>query len=183
MNRICHSGGADGADTAWEFFGLEYDIITNAYSYKTSYHRSPSKVEISDEDYREGISKIEEANKVLKRKNIHKYMNLLARNWSQVKYSDEIFAVGTINVKAQLVNGGTGYACQMAIDHNRPVFVFEQEKNKWFEWSYLRKCFVVLDETPIITKENFAGIGTRDLNTNGIEAIKSVYRKTYNNFS
>jgi len=52
---ICHSGGADGADTYFEKIGEEYGIITKAYSYKTPKHNSPNKVEISEEDYLEGI--------------------------------------------------------------------------------------------------------------------------------
>jgi len=39
--------------------------------------------------------------------------------------------------------------------------------------------FVELNETPKITSENFAGIGTRDINESGIKAINDVYEKTF----
>ena len=93
-NIICHSGGAEGSDTAWEKIGEKFGVKTKAYSYKTKVHTSPNKVEISDEDYKEGISEVNKANKFLNRYGIHKYMNLLARNWAQVKYSKQIFAIG-----------------------------------------------------------------------------------------
>src|SRR5690606_25205572 len=96
-----------------------------AYSYKTKYHNSPNKVEISEEDYLDGISEVNKANKFLNRWGIHKYMNLLARNWAQVKYSKQIIAIGRIvdpgqktsrgycRSTGQSVDGGTGYAVQM----------------------------------------------------------------------
>jgi hypothetical protein len=119
-------------------------------------------------------------------------MNLLARNWSQVKYSDEVFAIGTIikpgkkNTKGfynksdyEIVDGGTGYAVQMAIDNSKVVYVFDQEKDKWFRWSYTSLSFRELKGTPVITTENFAGIGTREIKQNGILAIKEVYNLTF----
>jgi len=125
-NVTCHSGGAEGSDTAWEKIGEKFDVKTKAYSYKTPKHQSPNKVEISDDDYIEGQSEVNKANKWLNRYGIHKYMNLLARNWAQVKYSEQIFAIGTIikpgdknnrgyynKGKYDVVDGGTGYAVMM----------------------------------------------------------------------
>lgn len=191
-NIICHSGGAQGSDTYWADIGREYGVKTNAYSYKTKYHDSPDKVEISDEDYNEGISQVNKANKILGRFGIHKYMNLLARNWAQIKYSDEVFAIGVIvdpdkrgskgyynKSKYQVVDGGTGYAVQMGINKSRKVFVFDQDKDKWFRWSYSSLTFIELGETPDIKSQNFAGIGTREIKQNGIQAIREVYKKTF----
>ena len=100
-NIVCHSGGAVGADTEWELIGKEFGVITRAYSYKTAYHVSENKVEISEDDYKEGVEEVKKANKWLNRYGIHKYMNLLARNWSQVKYSDQILAIGYIVKKGE----------------------------------------------------------------------------------
>ena len=90
----CHSGGAISSDTYFENIGANYGVKTKAYSYKTKYHTTDNKVEISDTDYEEGVKAIQIANKTLGRFGIHRFMNLLARNWSQVKYSEEIFAIG-----------------------------------------------------------------------------------------
>jgi hypothetical protein len=189
---VCHSGGAAGADTYWETIGDNYGVKTKAYSYKTKYHTTENKVEISDEDYEEGVKEITKANRVLSRYGIHKFMNLLARNWSQVKYSDEVFAIGIIvepgkkgskgfynKSEFQVVDGGTGYAVQMAIDNRKTVYVFDQEKDKWFRWSYTSLSFRELKGTPVITSENFAGIGTREIKPNGILAIQEVYNLTF----
>jgi hypothetical protein len=189
----CHSGGAIGSDTYFETIGDNYGVKTKAYSYKTKYHTTDNKVEISDSDYEEGVKAIQIANKTLGRFGIHRFMNLLARNWAQVKYSDEVFAIGTIVLpgkkgskgfynKSQLevVDGGTGYAVQMAIDNRKTVYVFDQDKDKWFRWSYTSLSFRELKGTPVITSENFAGIGTREIKPNGILAIQEVYNLTFN---
>jgi hypothetical protein len=188
----CHSGGAPGSDTYWEKMGEKVGIKVKAYSYKTKYHTSPNKVEISEDDYQEGIIQVNRANHWLNRYGIHKYMNLLARNWAQVKYSKQIIAIGTIvnpgeksskgyrsNAKYQSVDGGTGYAVQMGIDNLKEVYVFDQVKEKWFRWSYSSMSFI---ETtcPKILAQDFAGIGTREINVAGINAIKDVYKKTFN---
>lgn len=191
-NIVCHSGGAVGSDSEWEIIGQEFGVKTKAYSYKTAYHVSESKVEISEEDYKEGVDEVNKANKWLNRYGIHKYMSLLARNWAQVKYSEQVIAIGTIVKKGEknpkgyynkgkydMVDGGTGYACQMAINHERPVYVFDQIRDKWFRWSYSSLCYMEC-KCPKITHQNFAGIGTREIKPNGLSAIRDVYSKTFN---
>ena len=190
---VCHSGGAIGSDTYWETIGDNYGVKTKAYSYKTKYHTTENKVEISDSDYEEGVKEITKANRVLSRYGIHKFMNLLARNWSQVKYSDEVFAIGNIvepgkkgskgfynKSKFQVVDGGTGYAVQMAINNGKFVYVFDQDKDKWFRWSYTALKFIEVKEDLKINFENFAGIGTREIKPNGIKAIEDLYKRTFN---
>jgi hypothetical protein len=189
---ICHSGGAKGSDTYWENIGETFGVLTRAYSYKTNYHDSKNKVEISDLDYKEGIDEINKANKILGRFGINKYMNLLARNWSQVKYSQQIFAIGYIvepggktpkgyysKSKFQSVDGGTGYAVQMGVNNKKDIYVFDQYIKSWFRWSYSTMTFIKIENTPTIKSQNFAGIGTREINIDGIDAIKSVYSKTF----
>lgn len=192
-NITCHSGGAVGSDSEWENIGKEFGVSTNAYSYKTSYHVSENKVEISESDYKEGVEEVNKANKWLNRYGIHKYMNLLARNWAQVKYSEQVIAIGIIVKKGDknpkgyynkgkfdMVDGGTGYAVQMAINNQKEVYVFDQIRDKWFRWSYSSLCYVEC-QCPKITYQDFAGIGTREIKPNGIQAIRDVYNKTFLN--
>jgi hypothetical protein len=192
-NIVCHSGGALGADTEWETIGSEFGVKTRAYSHKTPLHQSSNKVEISEEDYKEGVLEVNKANKWLNRYGINKYMNLLARNWAQVKYSEQIIAIGTIVRKGEknskgyynkgkydMVDGGTGYAVTMGINHQKEVYVFDQIRDKWFRWSYSSLRYIEC-KCPKITHQNFAGIGTREIKSNGIQAIRDVYDKTFVN--
>lgn len=190
---VCHSGGAVGSDTVFEEIGAEFGVNTKAYSYKTKSHVSPNKVEISAEDYAEGVAEIARANRTLGRYGINKYMSLLARNWAQVKYSRQVFAIGFIveagakgpkgyknTAKIAVVDGGTGYAVMMAINNEREVFVFDQKRNAWFRWSYVSNAFIELRQELAITESDFAGIGTREIAANGIAAIRRLYEKTFN---
>lgn len=191
---ICNSGCAPGSDTIWELYAEIYNIKVVGFSYKTKEHTTPNKVEMSEEDYKEGIEKIKKANKILGRQNIDKYMNLLARNWAQVKYSSEIFAIGRIvqlgdvtdkgyvvKCKSPSVDGGTGYAVQMAIQAGKTVYVFDQKHEVWYKWSYILEDFLKLKSTPIIRSKYFAGIGTREINKAGEKAIENVFKISFEN--
>jgi predicted NAD-dependent protein-ADP-ribosyltransferase YbiA (DUF1768 family) len=188
-----HSGGALGSDSYWGDLGRLYGVKSNHYYYK---NRTPKgNINQEEAEYLEGVEKAKQAAETMHRSMNDKFLNLLARNWSQVKHSDAIFAIGTIvrqgeknakgyDVKATQVDGGTGYAVQMAIntigaDGNsarKPVFVFDQKTNKWYIYDYSANDFIET-ETPRLTK-NFAGIGTRQLYSNGMKAIADVYEKT-----
>ena len=173
-----HSGGAIGSDTQWDIIGREYGVINHHhYWYGKMNPRSEEKDKISFDEFFEGKEKVLIANKTLKR-NPDKYMNLLARNWLQVKNSDAIYGIGTLKSLKE-ANGGTGWAIQMAIDNNKQVYFFDQERIQWVEYDYGKQKFVKT-LTPTLTK-NFAGIGTRNINENGIKAIRNVYIKTFSN--
>ena len=175
---INHSGGAYGSDFNWGNVGEKYGVESKHYygeGSKTPFGNTP----VSDSDLKEADSHLEKANKTLNRRfpTSKEYVNnLLRRNWQQVKNSDAIFAVSTI-ADNNTVNGGTGWAVQMAIDNNKPVHVFDQDKGKWYEYNYSTKSWNETD-TPTLTK-NFAGIGTRKLNDAGKKAIEEVYKKTF----
>lgn len=188
-----HSGGADGADTYWGEISKQYGIKANHYRYGDM--KKGNKT-ITKEDAKEGKEKVLIAGKQTGAiskyaKNIHKPE--LIRNWSQVKHSDTIIAVGHIVSKGEklfpnqktdtrtaniiAVAGGTGYAVQMAINEGKPVYVYDQERKQWYKningkWSK--------SEIPIITN-NFAGIGTRALNEDSKKAIRDVYEKSFKN--
>ena len=170
-----HSGGAKGSDTYWGEVGKKYGVGSNHYhaiGAKTPSGNTP----ISEEMLKEADPHLEKANETLKRTypTSNEYVNnLLRRNWWQVKNSDAVFAVG--HLVRGIVEGGTGWAVQMAIDNGKPVYVFDQVRNKWYKninnkWSE--------SEVPTLTK-NFAGIGTRELNDTGRKAIEAVYEKTF----
>jgi hypothetical protein len=172
---ILHSGGAKGADTYFEEIGREFGLTQfNHYWHGKMNPSSKPEDEISEDDFNEGVEMVHKANSILKRRGFEKYMNLLARNWCQVKYSDATYAIGEI--KSNKVSGGTGWACSMSILEDKPLYVFDQNKEQWYFWN-VDKFEVCV--TPKLTK-NFAGIGTRKINDSGIVAIRKLYEKTFN---
>lgn len=167
---VNHSGGAVGADYEWGRQGEKYGVVSRHYWYdkRTTY----GNVEISEADFEEGKQHVVKANQVLHRR-LEKYMNLLARNWCQVKYSEAVFAIG--HLKHGKVKGGTGWAVQMAIDEGKLVWLFDQGFEQWIH--YENGGWVGCD-VPVLT-HNFAGIGSRKIEDSGIKAISEVYKKTF----
>ena len=68
----------------------------------------------------------------------------------------------------------------MCINNERKVYVFDQKQCKWFKWSYTTMSFLECKIDPIITSNNFAGIGTRQINKDGIKAIGELFKRTFN---
>lgn len=147
------------------------------------------KINIKSDFYKEIDIAYKQACKDLKRPEINTgYTSLLVRrDYLQALYADSIYAIGNIinpgnkdskgyinKTNHQIVSGGSGYCVQMAINMNKPVYVFNQLDNNWYKWN--SNVFELI-ECPVLTKK-FAGIGTREITLEGIEAIKTIYNKT-----
>ena len=180
MNYICHSGGALGADIEWEIQGKTYGVHTIAYSFYNHNQKGENPKVLAVPELEEGFQHVLEANKTLKRnlQGTFQYVrNLLSRSWFQVKNSEVIFAIAK-SMTDKIVEGGTGWAVQMAIDNKKPVYVFDQKANLWTTFIYPMGIFTPYGE-PLKLTENFAGIGTRNINDSGKNAIKQVYENTF----
>lgn len=177
----CHSGGAEGADSYFEFFAKKFQVQVIAYSYKTKFHSSENKYELTVDEFKEGVAQVLKANEILKRTKINAYLKLLARNWFQVKYAHEVFAVTNLKmVQNRLqIKGGTAWAVQMAINNGKKVFVYNQQTAQWFYWDTYALHFKTLQQPPKITATHFAGIGTRNINLFGIQAIEELFKNTF----
>lgn len=175
---VNHSGGALGSDTEWGKIGKEYGMTTNNHYYAEGSKTPNGNYPVSKESLKEADPYLIETNKVLKRRYPTRkefINNLLRRNYWQVKNSDGIYAISTIT--NNMVDGGTGWAVHMAIINNKVVFVFDQKQKKWFTW---KENEFKETETPILCKQ-FAGIGTREINEDGKQAIHNVYQNTVKN--
>jgi len=180
MNYTCHSGGCPGADMEWEREGEKYGVKTIAYSFPDHVQEGKNPKILSMGELGEGWEHVLIADRALK-KNVaalaSTYMRcLLCRNWFQVKNSKAIFAIGMLENPAQ-VKGGTGWAVQMAIDNQKPVVVYDQTKSYWLYFDYGYKMFLRVNFSPKLT-EDFAGIGTRDINSDGKDAIRKIYNES-----
>ena len=186
MDYVNHSGGAAGADMEWETQGRKYGVKTNAYSFGNHSQYSKNQCKLTLVELGEGEIHAKKASYSLKRpwkyiENKEYVKNLISRNWFQVKHSDCVFAIGKfVKNSKNLVDGGTGWAVQMAIDCGKPIYFFEQNENSWYNYDYELNLFVEYNHVPLLTT-NFAGIGTREINQFGKEAISEVYKVTFSN--
>ena len=201
-----HSGGAKLSDAKWDQIGREFGVVNHKH------YREPgtktvdslelqkagvTATELSEEEYNEGQPKATIAARQMGRiQETHQVRsNYIIRNWAQVKNSEAVYAIGTIIEKGteidhgktalvDQIKGGTGYAVQMAINENKPVYVFDGTKDSWFVWNGEK---FEKTNTPTLTK-NFAGIGSRTLSTQDVidkslQAIRDVYQKTKDSIS
>lgn len=185
MNYTCHSGGCRGADMEWENEGNKYGIKTIAYSFYNHKHDGGNPKILTVEELNEGYVAARKADKILKRgfdTIQYPYVkNLIGRNWFQIKNSEAIFAIGKFSGKSKkIVDGGTGWAIQMAVDSNKPIHFYYQEETQWYKYVYEFGAFLKSYEVPVLT-QNFAGIGTREINKDGKSAIKRVYEYNLGN--
>lgn len=182
-----HSGGAEGADRAW-------DIIGRKYGFETHIHWRPEHLgNLTPEGRQNMIRDFHNAAKYLGRPSIFRNMELAQRNWFQVHHSEAIYAVAriiapgdydgtpTVHFKNETdhenVSGGTGWAVAMAILAGKPVYVFNMFDSQWYTWEPVNGVFILYGGTPTLT-EAYAGIGSRAINKMGLAAIEEVYKKT-----
>ena len=184
MNHTNHSGGCPGSDMEWENQGLKYGVKTNAYSFGNHVQQSKNQCKLTAEELKEGATQAEKASLTLMRpwqyvSNKPYVKNLISRNWFQVKNAECVYAIGKfIKNSTKLVDGGTGWAVQMAVDNKKPIYLFEQNEKAWFLFDYDVGQFIKVDYVPTLTP-NFAGIGTREINEAGKAAIAEVYKETF----
>lgn len=190
-----HSGGAPGSDSYWGKTAKEFGVVDVFHYYHgdiTPENAPEGNTKISDQDYEDGKTEAAKAAAYNWGYSFPKMKDdRLVRNWAQVKYSDAIFAIGSIVepgqpafpnkpgdtriAQHQMVAGGTGYAVTMAILNNKPVYVFDQNQEQWF--MFKNGSFEPI-EIPKLTMR-FAGIGTRQINDAGKKAIRDIFENTF----
>jgi hypothetical protein len=97
--------------------------------------------------------------------------------WYQVNNGQEIYVIGTI-LDDKTVRGGTGWGAEFAKLCNKPLHVFDQDKDRWFRWN--GADWEGVDKAgPVITHPHFTGTGTRTLKDNGKRAIEALFVRSF----
>lgn len=184
MTDICLSGGAEGADTAWgeAAKAAGHDVRHYVFGGINKKHAYP-RFYLNWCELLQAEPHLKKANETLKRGNFpyksEYVINLLRRNYWQVKNTERVYAVAPLDLNKQQVRGGTGWAVQMAIDLGVPeIYVFDTVKSMWF--TYVWKpydCFAVNPSMPPKPHGRYTGIGSREITEAGLAAIKQVYQQ------
>ena len=95
--------------------------------------------------------------------------------WQHVNNAQEIYIVGKILADGT-VKGGTGWGAEFAKLCNKPLYVFDQERDGWFRWT--GDAWEPL-AAPSIGHPRFAGGGTRFLQENGRRAIQDLFARSF----
>ncbi len=83
---------------------------------------------------------------------IQKVMQMI---FHMVNNGFQVFAIGWIEPN-DTVKGGTGWTVELAKLFNRPLHVFDQNRNAWFAW----KDSSWVEGLPVIEHKTFGGTGT-----------------------
>ena len=77
------------------------------------------------------------------------------------------------------MRGGTGWGAEFAKLCNKPLFVFDQEKDGWFEWTGETWTARRGSDEPVVTHPHFTGTGTRSLQPNALAAIEALFTRSF----
>lgn len=182
MNKsdfILFSGAAPGAEAEFgasaERHGIEEVNFT--FDGHTEARRRGIRV-LNHEELQAGDVSLEYVSRLMNRRYtegpvIRKILQTL---WYQVNHGQEIYIIGTIQ-QDKTVRGGTGWGAEFAKLCNKPLFVFDQDRNGWFRWT--GNDWSSVAETPAITHPHFTGTGTRQIRDNGKRAIEDLFTKSF----
>jgi len=174
-NAEFYSGGAVGSDTEWANIAKQYGIKVKEYLV-SDFDKLPQEwKDRLDAEYKYVVN-------ILGRKElpIDSYSGkLVRRDMMQADKADAVFAIARIGESGEVL-GGTAYAVTRAEQRGIPVYLYDQNDEKWLYSVYEDgkiQGYLEFNGIPTLTT-NAAVIGTREINESGKQAIKDVFQKT-----
>jgi hypothetical protein len=175
---VLFSGAANGAESefgaAAERRGIEEVNFT--FEGHNDARRRGLRV-LTSEELRQGDVSLAYVSKLMNRhyRDTPLFKKVLQSIWHQVNKGQEIYVVGKI-LDDQTVKGGTGWGAEFAKLCNKPLFVFDQDRDGWFRWT--GEGWVAKPD-PVIAHHHFTGTGTRFLERNGRAAIEALFQRSF----
>ncbi len=178
---ILFSGGAKGAEAEFganaERHGLEEVNFT--FEGHGIVRQRGLRV-LHHEELKSGDVSLEYVSRLLNRRYTESptIRKILQTIWYQINHAQQVFVVGEI-LTDKTVKGGTGWGAEFTKLCNKPLYVFDQKKNSWYQWIDLDWKSLEGAAEPLITQPHFAGTGTRYLEENGRKAIQNLFERSF----
>src|ERR671921_671485 len=171
MNRdeaILFSGGAAGAEAEFGDCAERHGIEEVNFTFEGhKIERKRGVRVLNHEELQSGDVSLAYVSRLMNRRytdgpTIRKVLQTL---WYQVNSGQEIYVIGTI-LPDSTVRGGTGWGAELAKLCNKPLHVFDQDKDRWFKWGGTEWQALAASAGPVISHPHFTGSGTRNLQPN-----------------
>ena len=178
---ILFSGGAPGAEAAFgacaERHGVE-EVNFTFEGHRMARHRGVRV--LNHEELQAGDVSLEYVSRLMHRRytDAPTIRRVLQTLWYQVNHGQELYVIGAI-LPDGTVRGGTGWGAEFGKLCNKPLFVFDQEKDSWFQWTGEAWEARTGSAAPVITHPHFTGTGTRTLVANGRAAIEQLFERSF----
>ena len=178
---ILFSGGAPGAEA--EFGGCAerhgIDEVNFTFEGHTIARHRGVRV-LNHEELQSGDVSLEYVSRLLHRRYTDSptIRRVLQTLWYQVNSGQEIYVIGTVLADGT-VRGGTGWGAEFGKLCNKPLHVFDQEKDAWLTWSGIYWTPRARADGPVIAHPHFTGTGTRRLADNGTRAIADLFKRSF----
>ncbi|HKG20421.1 MAG TPA: hypothetical protein VKC34_00865 [Blastocatellia bacterium] len=178
---ILFSGGAPGAEATFgenaEKFGIE-EVNFTFEGHKIVRTRG-SRV-LNHEELRNGDVSLEYVSRLMNRRYTESPVlrKILQSIWYQINSGQEIYVIGEV-LDNKTVKGGTGWGAEFAKLCNKPLHVYDQNKDVWFTWNKDDWTERRGGDLPVISHLHFTGTGTRLLEERGKKAIEELFRRSF----
>src|SRR6478672_10580898 len=133
---ILFSGGAPGAEAEFGACAERHSIEEVNFTFEGHTEARQRGVRVlNHEELQSGDVSLEYVSRLMNRRytDAPAIRKVLQTIWYQVNNGQEIYVVGTV-LPDGTVRGGTGWGAEFAKLCNKPLHVFDQEKDRWFTW-------------------------------------------------
>jgi hypothetical protein len=175
---ILFSGAAAGAEEEFGLAAERHGIEEINFSFEGHNDSRRRGIRtLNHEELLQGDVSLEYVSRMMHRQypNTPLFKKVLQTIWHQVNAGQEIYVVGKI-LDDLTVRGGTGWGAEFAKLCNKPLFVFDQDRDGWFRWTGLEWS---PHSEPVIQHIHFTGTGTRSVEANGKKAIEALFRRSF----
>jgi hypothetical protein len=177
---ILFSGGAPGAESSFGESAERYGIEEVNFTFEGhQIERRRGVRALNHEELLAGDVSLAYVSRLMNRRfsDAPTLRKVLQTLWYQVNNGQEIFVIGTI-LEDQTVRGGTGWGAEFAKLCNKPLCVFDQDRDSWFRWTGSSWAPATGAVRPVVGHPHFTGTGTRNLRDNGRRAIAELFERS-----
>jgi hypothetical protein len=174
---VLYSGGLHGAEAAFGACAERYGVEEVNFTFEGhQIERQRGVRTLSHAELLHGDVSLAYVSKLMRRHypETDYIKRVLQSIWHQVNNAQEIYVVGTV-LEDDTVMGGTGWGAEFGKLCNKPVYVFDQQRDQWLGWTGT----AWQAGEPTITHPHFCGSGTRHLRDNGRAAIEALFKRSF----